>query len=80
MHPSITVHLRHQARSMTKYLHRTALAALVSLPFMAHDDDTQELHGTFGGQFRLLENSVDIHTTPSGSSQEFVYCFCRLEQ
>jgi SAM-dependent methyltransferase len=48
------------------------------LPVMRYAPE--ELHGTFGEQFRLVDNSVDIHTTPSGSSQEFVYCFCRLEQ
>ncbi len=38
-----------------------------------------ELHGEFGGRFVLVDNSVDIHTTPWGSPQQFVYCFCRLE-
>jgi len=39
-----------------------------------------ELHGTFGGRFRLVDSSIDVHTTPWGAPQEFVYCFCRLEQ
>ena len=27
----------------------------------------------------LVDNSVGVHTTPWGSAQQFVYCFCRLE-
>lgn len=37
-----------------------------------------ELHGEFGGSFALVDNSIDVHTTPWGSTQQFVYCFCRL--
>ena len=35
-----------------------------------------ELHGSFGQPFELVDSSVEIHTTPSGSTQQFVYCFC----
>jgi hypothetical protein len=38
-----------------------------------------ELHEEFGGRFVLVDNSVSVHTTPWGSAQQFVYCFCRLE-
>ena len=40
---------------------------------------SSELHDEFGGQFRLLDHSVTLHTTPWGATQQFVYCFCRLE-
>ena len=36
-----------------------------------------ELHGKFGAPFQLLDSSVDLHTTPWGAPQQFVYCFCR---
>jgi SAM-dependent methyltransferase len=36
-----------------------------------------ELHARFGGQFELVDSSVEVHTTPWGSPQQFVYCFCR---
>jgi len=36
-----------------------------------------ELHGTFGKPFELLGSSVEQHTTPWGSPQQFVYCYCR---
>lgn len=36
-----------------------------------------ELHGTFGAPFELLDSSVEQHTTPWGSPQQFVYCYCR---
>ena len=38
-----------------------------------------ELHGKFGEPFLLVNSSVEIHTTPWGSTQQFVYCFCRRE-
>jgi SAM-dependent methyltransferase len=36
-----------------------------------------ELHDTFGNPFELLGSSIEEHTTPWGSPQQFVYCFCR---
>lgn len=36
-----------------------------------------ELHDTFGEPFQLLDSSVEQHTTPWGTRQQFVYCFCR---
>ncbi|MEY2842469.1 MAG: hypothetical protein RI920_506 [Pseudomonadota bacterium] len=36
-----------------------------------------ELHGAFGDPFELLDTRIDLHTTPWGSTQQFVYCFCR---
>ncbi|MFZ2857519.1 class I SAM-dependent methyltransferase [Acidovorax soli] len=37
----------------------------------------QELHGKFGVPFELIESHTEIHTTPWGAPQQFVYCFCR---
>jgi len=36
-----------------------------------------ELHGRFGAPFELIESHTEIHTTPWGAPQQFVYCFCR---
>lgn len=36
-----------------------------------------ELHHTFGEPFQLLDSRVEQHTTPWGTHQQFVYCFCR---
>jgi SAM-dependent methyltransferase len=41
--------------------------------------DSVALHGKFGARFRLMDSSEDLHTTPWGTPQQFVYCFCRLE-
>ena len=35
------------------------------------------LHAEFGAPFRLLRHETEIHHTPSGQEQEFVYCYCR---
>lgn len=42
--------------------------------------DAEGLHGAFGAHFRLLDHTVSTHVTPWGSEQQFVYCYCRLEQ
>ena len=38
-----------------------------------------ELHDEFGHRFTLMESRFDLHVTPWGAEQQFVYCFCRLE-
>lgn len=35
------------------------------------------LHGEFGRPFQLLGHHTEQHLTPSGNSQEFLYCYCR---
>lgn len=47
------------------------------LEVMRYDADS--LHGEFGGSFRLVESSKELHQTPSGRTQQFLYCYCRLE-
>ena len=34
------------------------------------------LHAEFGEPFRLLRHETEIHQTPTGKEQEFVYCYC----
>ena len=34
------------------------------------------LHAEFGVPFRLLRHETEIHHTPAGQEQEFVYCYC----
>jgi ubiquinone/menaquinone biosynthesis C-methylase UbiE len=41
--------------------------------------DSDSLHGEFGSRFRLLQSSKELHRTPFGTVQQFLYCFCRLE-
>lgn len=45
------------------------------LPVMRYRAD--ELHAEFGDSFRLLDHRKEAHHTPSGTVQQFVYCFCR---
>lgn len=40
--------------------------------------DADALHGQFGAEFRLIESQTEIHETPSGTKQQFLYCFCKL--
>ncbi len=37
-----------------------------------------ELHAQFGDAFTLLKHVKESHHTPSGSVQQFVYCYCRV--
>jgi hypothetical protein len=32
----------------------------------------------FGPRFRLVESSSELHRTPFGTTQQFLYCYCRL--
>ena len=41
--------------------------------------DAENLHGEFGPKFRLLDSVTELHETPWGTPQEFMYCFCRVE-
>ncbi len=35
------------------------------------------LHGEFGAVFELLGHHAEVHRTPAGRDQAFVYCYCR---
>lgn len=41
--------------------------------------DVNSLHGEFGRRFRLIDSISELHRTPSGSTQQFLYCFCVVE-
>ncbi len=41
--------------------------------------DAKNLHGQFGKTFKLLSSSTEVHKTPMGTTQQFLYCFCRME-
>jgi SAM-dependent methyltransferase len=45
------------------------------LPVMRYRPD--ELHAEFGEAFALLKHEKEAHHTPSGTVQQFVYCYCR---
>lgn len=48
------------------------------LPVQRYDDDA--LHATFGRKdFDKIGSQREVHETPWGSEQEFVYCYCRCE-
>jgi len=36
-----------------------------------------ELHQEFGDAFRLVEHIEEVHQTPFGTEQQFIYCYCR---
>lgn len=41
--------------------------------------DAESLHREFGVHFRLLESTKELHHTPLGTIQQFLYCHCTLE-
>ncbi len=41
--------------------------------------DAESLHAQFGARFLLLESLKELHHTPLGSTQQFLYCLCRVE-
>jgi len=48
------------------------------LDVMRYDADS--LHGEFGTCFRLVESYKELHRTPLGTTQQFLYCHCTLDQ
>jgi len=45
------------------------------LPVVRYRAD--ELHAEFGEAFSLLRHEKETHHTPTGTVQQFVYCYCR---
>jgi SAM-dependent methyltransferase len=41
--------------------------------------DAESLHKEFGVHFHLLDHSEELHRTPFGTVQQFLYCLCRIE-
>lgn len=41
--------------------------------------DVGSLHSEFGPKFRVLESVTELHETPWGVPQQFMYCLCRVE-
>lgn len=41
--------------------------------------DADSLHNQFGTKFNLIESRQENHQTPFGTTQQFLYCFCKLE-
>ncbi len=38
----------------------------------------EELHAEFGPDFAKISDTTEMHRTPWGTEQEFVYCYCRI--
>jgi SAM-dependent methyltransferase len=36
------------------------------------------LHGEFGTRFRLEKHFTEMHQTPAGAMQQFIYCYCNV--
>jgi SAM-dependent methyltransferase len=47
------------------------------LPVMRYR--AEELHAEFGAPFTLLRHEREEHQTPAGTTQKFIYCYCRKE-
>ena len=41
--------------------------------------DADSLHQEFGVRFRLVDSCKEMHQTPFGTVQQFLYCLCRVE-
>jgi|SRR5579863_1126135 len=52
-------------------------ATCSGLPVQRYDADS--LHGQFGRRYRLIDSLRELHQTPFGTTQQFLYCFCVAE-
>ena len=41
--------------------------------------DADSLHGEFGAKFKLVDSKTEVHQTPFGTTQQFLYCMCKVE-
>lgn len=41
--------------------------------------DEESLHAEFGVRFQLLESLKELHETPFGTTQQFLYCLCQVQ-
>ena len=41
--------------------------------------DSELLHAQFGANFRLISSSRQLHETPFGTTQQFLYCHCIVQ-
>jgi|SRR5215469_15192407 len=41
--------------------------------------NADSLHAEFGVRFQLLESLEELHETPFGTRQQFLYCLCRIQ-
>jgi 2-polyprenyl-3-methyl-5-hydroxy-6-metoxy-1,4-benzoquinol methylase len=41
--------------------------------------DAESLHKQFGVRFHMVESSKELHRTPFGTTQQFLYCYCKVE-
>jgi hypothetical protein len=41
--------------------------------------NAEALHNEFGAGFHLLESFKELHRTPFGAAQQFLYCLCKVE-
>lgn len=42
--------------------------------------DPDALHDEFGSSFQLVKHLTELHRTPAGSIQQFVYCYCNISR
>lgn len=56
---------------------RRGLEKCSGLDVMRYSADA--LHGEFGSPFEKVASCDEVHVTPWGSEQEFVYCCCRMK-
>jgi 2-polyprenyl-3-methyl-5-hydroxy-6-metoxy-1,4-benzoquinol methylase len=48
------------------------------LPVVRYNPD--DLHAEFGTPFKLLKHEKEMHQTPFGTEQQFIYCYCRKSE
>jgi hypothetical protein len=42
--------------------------------------DADSSHEQFGVLFRLVDSTKEMPQTPFGTTQQFLYCYCRMEE
>lgn len=93
-HDRAVFHFLTEAADRTRYVqqvrHAVRPGGIVIVATFAEDGPTRcsgldvaryapdALHAEFGAGFALVEHRRELHTTPSGATQAFTYCVCRV--
>lgn len=94
-HDRAVFHFLTSAADRVRYIEQVRKSvmpgAYVLVATFAHDGPTrcsglpvarytsEALHQEFGTAFRFVESVREVHVTPSGVKQPFIYCLCQVE-
>jgi len=54
------------------------LRSRITCPFCGFSKQETVDHEEFGASFKLINSATELHQTPFGTTQQFLYCLCKV--